>query len=100
MLCVDYLTINFYTEAGLRIALGFVFDVEEVGGDLRESSSIRDTLRLYELLDRSMVVNLKTKNERIVKIAFVSECCRVKRDKYFSSVELPACKRVKMRGNL
>jgi len=49
MLCVDYLTINFYTEAGLRIALGFVFDVEEVGGDLRESSSIRDTLRLYNL---------------------------------------------------
>ena len=56
--------------------------------------------RLNELLERSMVVNLKTKNERIVKIAFVSECCRVKRDKYFSSVELPACKRVKMRGNL
>ena len=56
--------------------------------------------RLNELLEGSMVVNLKTKNERIVKIAFVSECCRVKRDKYFSSVELPACKRVKMRGNL
>jgi len=51
MFCVDFLTINFYTElnAGMRIAFGFVYDVEEVGEELRESSSSRDTLRLFNL---------------------------------------------------
>ena len=33
----------------MRLAFGMVFDVEEVGNDLRESSCLRDTLRLYNL---------------------------------------------------
>ena len=49
--------------------------------------------RLYDLMKESMVVDFKTKNERLVQVAFVCGC-RVKRDKYFSSVHLP-CKRGK-----
>ena len=55
--------------------------------------------RLFELLEDSCVLNLREKSGPLLKIAFVCECCRVKRDKYFPSVELPARKVKRVRGN-
>ena len=46
--------------------------------------------RLRGLLKNSLVVNYREKNKSLLKIAFICECCRIKHDKYFSSVELPA----------
>ena len=49
MVSVELITINFYIElsAGMRLAFAMVYDVEEIGGKLRESSCLRDTLRLF-----------------------------------------------------
>ena len=55
---------------------------------------------LYDMLKRSLVVDFKKKNGRLMRIAFVSECCRVKHDMYYPSVQLPACKKKKVRGKL
>ena len=56
--------------------------------------------RLCELLKDSLVLNYREKSGPYIKIACVCECCRIKHDKYFPSVELPARKVRRVSGKV